>query len=214
MNDVITLPRSLIESGLFVNPEHLGVYVKLVSLADENGEIHCGLRTLANDIGTTYKTIRTVLNKMAGAHQGAHQGAHFGTLITLYGKDDYKLIKKPQGRTEGRTEGRTTTDKTSSKTLSKSAAFVPPTLEQVRQHIADKQLNVDAEKFFAYYESNGWMVGKNKMKKWQMALVTWNRNQFNTPTKSYHETEQASRYARRRGVDAATRSADDYRDTF
>lgn len=33
-----------------------------------------------------------------------------------------------------------------------------------------------AEKFFYFYESKGWMVGKNKMKKWKMAAGNWNKN--------------------------------------
>ena len=33
--------------------------------------------------------------------------------------------------------------------------------------------NVDVDKFFNHYESNGWMVGKNKMKDWQASYRTW-----------------------------------------
>ena len=33
-----------------------------------------------------------------------------------------------------------------------------------------------AEKFFYFYESKGWMVGKNKMKNWKMAAGNWNKN--------------------------------------
>lgn len=31
----------------------------------------------------------------------------------------------------------------------------------------------EAEKFFFYYESNGWRVGKNPMKCWKSALSGW-----------------------------------------
>ena len=36
-----------------------------------------------------------------------------------------------------------------------------------------------AEKFFYFYESKGWMVGKNKMKNWHMASGSWNKNNTN-----------------------------------
>jgi hypothetical protein len=34
-------------------------------------------------------------------------------------------------------------------------------------------LDVDGVKFINFYESKGWMVGKNKMKDWKAAIRTW-----------------------------------------
>jgi hypothetical protein len=56
--------------------------------------------------------------------------------------------------------------------------FVPPTLEEVRAYCAERKNNVDAERFIDYYTSNGWQVGKNKMKDWKAAVRTWERNGF------------------------------------
>lgn len=61
--------------------------------------------------------------------------------------------------------------------------FKPPTLDEVQEYISAKGYNVDAIKFWNYYDSNGWMVGKNKMKKWESAIVTWNRNQYGNSSK-------------------------------
>ena len=36
--------------------------------------------------------------------------------------------------------------------------------------------NFEADKFYDHYESNGWFVGKNKMKDWQAAVRNWMRN--------------------------------------
>lgn len=54
--------------------------------------------------------------------------------------------------------------------------FSPPNLDSVREYIIEKGYNVDADKFINYYTSNGWMVGKNKMKEWKAAVRTWNSN--------------------------------------
>ena len=35
--------------------------------------------------------------------------------------------------------------------------------------------DVDVERFMNYYISNGWMVGKNKMKDWKAAVRNWAR---------------------------------------
>lgn len=53
--------------------------------------------------------------------------------------------------------------------------FCPPTLQEVQSYIQEKGYSIDAEAFIAFYESKGWMVGKNKMKDWRMAIVTWSK---------------------------------------
>lgn len=56
--------------------------------------------------------------------------------------------------------------------------FTIPTLEQVIEYcINERQNDVDPETFYNFYESKGWMVGKNKMKNWKAAVRTWeNKN--------------------------------------
>jgi hypothetical protein len=33
--------------------------------------------------------------------------------------------------------------------------------------------DIQSDRFFTYYDSNGWMVGKNKMKNWRSAVSGW-----------------------------------------
>lgn len=61
----------------------------------------------------------------------------------------------------------------------KEKRFTPPTVEEVNSYILEKGYDVDAEAFVNFYESKGWFVGKNKMKSWKAALVTWNLNKRN-----------------------------------
>ena len=51
--------------------------------------------------------------------------------------------------------------------------FQIPSLEEVQTYIADHKLTVNANRFHAYYTSNGWKVGRNPMKNWKAAIVTW-----------------------------------------
>ena len=60
-------------------------------------------------------------------------------------------------------------------TPTKSNKFNKPTLEEIQAYCLERNNDVDAERFFDYYESNGWMVGKNKMKNWKAAVRTWER---------------------------------------
>jgi hypothetical protein len=52
--------------------------------------------------------------------------------------------------------------------------FIKPTIEEV--HLGAEKIGLsklEAEKFFSYYEANGWRVGKNPMKNWSHALSGW-----------------------------------------
>jgi hypothetical protein len=51
--------------------------------------------------------------------------------------------------------------------------FSPPTVEDVASYCHAKGYAVDAEQFCDFYTSNGWMVGKNRMKDWKAAVRTW-----------------------------------------
>lgn len=60
----------------------------------------------------------------------------------------------------------------------KEKVKIPPTLEEVISYINENGVSVDPYKFWNFYESKGWYVGKNKMKNWHSAIATWvKRNQ-------------------------------------
>lgn len=60
----------------------------------------------------------------------------------------------------------------------KSVSFCPPTPEQVTEYCREKGYDsVDPQRFVDFYESKGWMVGKNKMKDWKAAVRNWSRTQ-------------------------------------
>jgi hypothetical protein len=54
--------------------------------------------------------------------------------------------------------------------------FKPPTLDEVKDFVNSQDGSIlQAENFHDYYTSNGWMVGKNKMKDWNSACRKWIR---------------------------------------
>ena len=63
-----------------------------------------------------------------------------------------------------------------------------PTLEEVKACIAERGYHVDAEAFINFYDSNGWKVGRNPMKSWRAALVTWEKR--HTPSNTANPINQ------------------------
>lgn len=61
------------------------------------------------------------------------------------------------------------------KGTAKNKNFKPPTLKQVTDYCNERKNSVDAQKFIDFYQSKGWMVGKNKMKDWQACVRTWEK---------------------------------------
>ena len=57
----------------------------------------------------------------------------------------------------------------------KRKRFKPPTIEQVKEYCEERGNGIDPERFVNYYESKGWMIGKNKMKDWKAAVRNWER---------------------------------------
>ena len=66
----------------------------------------------------------------------------------------------------------------------KKGGFVKPTVEEVKAYVNEKGYHFDPEAFFSFYESNGWKVGKNPMKSWQSACITWEKREGNSAPKS------------------------------
>ncbi len=62
-----------------------------------------------------------------------------------------------------------------SKSENKRIVFIKPSVDEVKIFFKEKnKSNLDAEKFFNHFESNGWLVGgKSKMKNWQAAARNW-----------------------------------------
>lgn len=76
--------------------------------------------------------------------------------------------------------GKVSIDKVSIDTYSnihieRGGHFVPPTPMDVKAYCIEKGYKVDADRFCDFYESKGWMVGKNKMKDWKAAARNWAR---------------------------------------
>ena len=54
----------------------------------------------------------------------------------------------------------------------------PPSREEVEAFVKAECLGkVNLDKFFDYYNANGWKVGKNPMRDWKAVLRNWNRNE-------------------------------------
>lgn len=72
--------------------------------------------------------------------------------------------------------------------------FTKPTLEEVIAYCAERGKGVDPQRWYDYYSSNGWKVGKNPMKDWKAAVRTWERSGGNGGNKQNDFTPYPDEY--------------------
>ena len=81
-------------------------------------------------------------------------------------------------------------DKECIKNEKKNKAFQKPTVDEVRDYIREQGYHVSAEQFVNWYEANGWMVGRNKMKSWQAAVRNWEQREKKDKKTAFNTFDQ------------------------
>ena len=62
---------------------------------------------------------------------------------------------------------------------SQKSKFKKPSIEDVKEYVKEQGYRMDPVKFYDHYESNGWLVGRNKMKDWKAAVRNWEHRDKN-----------------------------------
>jgi hypothetical protein len=83
---------------------------------------------------------------------------------------------------------------TTTTTTRARARFVKPTVDEVAAYVREKGYTFDPVAFWYYYESNGWKIGRNTMKSWTSACVTWQRKEGKPQTVVPEEPSEADRF--------------------
>ena len=91
------------------------------------------------------------------------------------------------------------------KKVARKTRFSKPTVEEIHEYCFERNNGIDAQRFFDHYESNGWMVGKTKMKDWKAAVRTWERN--NNNKNQNQNGQQQERFVGRQSIDTIQHNA-------
>ena len=150
----------------------------------ERGEIHSSLRFLSDRWGWSVEKTQRYINKHIEKQEIERKTVQGESVLKLCKYDSYNPLSNTDPYTDPYTDRTPTSTKNNKdnkvnkekegKESSENAKrFSPPSVEDVQNFIIEKGYNVDAEAFVAFYTSKNWFVGKNKMKCWRSAVVTW-----------------------------------------
>jgi hypothetical protein len=160
-----------------------GILSTMLSLPDDWDYSLAGLATLAND---GMSSTRTAIKELESS------GYLYRKPIRKDGKIadwEYLIFEKPQAEklvvenqhvenplVENQTQLSTKESSTKKQSTKKSSTkiFTPPTLEEVEAYCKSRNNNVDAKRFFDYFDASDWVDGKgNKVRNWKQKVITW-----------------------------------------
>jgi hypothetical protein len=133
------------------------------------GSIVTSRDLLARETGLTSQQIRTALNKLISTNEITSKANSKGTVIQIVSYEKYQIATSEITNEQPTSNQQVTTNKNEKK----DKKFIIPTFNDVLEYCMQNNLDVDGVKFINFYESKGWMVGKNKMKDWKAAIRTW-----------------------------------------
>lgn len=163
-------------------------------LVIQRGQVIIGRKKLAKELKMSEQQIRSCINRLKSTNEITTKSTNKYTLITIVKYDKYQTNltdinqqnnqvlnqratnKQPTNNQQITTSNKDKREREKESNYIYSTRFIKPSIEEIELYCIERQNNVDPNRFYNYYESNGWKVGKNPMKDWKACIRTWERN--------------------------------------
>jgi DNA replication protein DnaD len=169
--------RNWIDLLTLVNHSEQKVNLKGTVLTCKRGQTLCSLDTLAKRWNCDKSKVRRFLKLLESDSMIELKSEHITTRLTICKYDTYQGERNADEtqlkHKRNASETQMTPNKNDKNEKKERMLFIVPSLQEVSAYCQERNNNVDSQKFFDFYESKGWMVGKNKMKDWKAAVRTW-----------------------------------------
>lgn len=156
------------------------------------GETIITLRGFAEECGINKDTLHRILCDLQSAGQIETSVRQGKTFIKVLNYAKFQSTEGTTCDTESDNHSDTESDTQSDKSETSPYLFnrrnkekkkgrivmANPTLDTIREYIYTENLMVDPDRFFDYYESQGWKLSNgNKMKDWKASCRNWHRKE-------------------------------------
>lgn len=144
-------------------------YIKAVVYTDERGKSHRKIfpvRYVKSGMGVKIDIGSYDKSDVGGTSNLSPTYVKSGTQIIL--KNNTKMNKSANADLRKSTPSQ----------KGKRKKFVPPSLDEVKQYVAEKNLAIDARRFFDFYTAGEWHdSGGKPVKNWKQKALTWDRRE-------------------------------------
>ncbi len=208
--DYIRLNRKILGWGWYTDINTCRLFIHMLLRANwkegyfrgttvPRGSFVSSIGKLSEETQLTPDEVRTAIKHLISTKEITKQSYNKYTVFTVKNYDLYQSVpsKIPDSSQaipklfptiEEKKEGNIKEDTNVSK-----KRFAPPSVDEVRAYCAERNNGIDPQSFIDFYESKGWMVGKNHMRDWKAAVRTWERNRTKPPNgrkSSFNSFEQ------------------------
>lgn len=188
----VKIQRDFIETWLD-KPNVCTMYLYLLSSANviakdwqgvtvNRGEMITSKEKLAKALNLTIRQVRTILSCLSKDKRIVLETTNRWTKIIICNYDCIENKTSAQQNIDNSSVHApiSTDDKinmlaTKVYPVAKKEYFSKPSIDEVREYCSLKNSCVNADEFWNFYESKGWVIGKSPMKNWHAALATWER---------------------------------------
>lgn len=190
--------QAWIDMLLLANHESKEFLSKNEVVLVERGSFLTSDQRLAERWGWGRKKVRLFLELLEQQSMIVTKRNNKGTCVSIVNYDVYQTSenkkeqqKNNKGTAEEHQRNTNNNENNDNNVNNKyNSRFTPPTLEEVKAYCIERKNNVDYQKWYDFYESKGWFVGKNKMKNWKAAVRTWESKGSKQVTKSNNKFTQ------------------------
>ena len=197
----ILLYRQITEWEWYQNPNTFRVFLHCLLMANftdgrfegmdiKRGQFVTSLPNLSKQTKLSIQQVRTALDHLKSTGEITDTSTSKYRVITVVKYNDYQQDNRQnnsqstgnQQASNSQSTGEQQQYKKNNKEIKKqrnnvSVLFIKPTVDDIEAYCDEKGIyGFNAQKFIDYYESNGWMVGRNRMKDWKATIRTWVRN--------------------------------------
>lgn len=183
MSGWVKLHRQILDWEWYSDNNAFRVFMHLLLKANHKEkrykgiELNVGSMVTSRDIlsletGLSVQQIRTALDKLKSTNEITIQSNSKGTIIQVVNYEKYQVATNESTNEQPTNNQQITTNKNEKKERS---IFKAPSFDDVTIFCNENNLELNVSDFINYYDSNGWMVGKNKMKDWKATVRRWSK---------------------------------------
>lgn len=195
-NGYIKIHRKLKDWGWYKDPNTFRVFIHLLLSASYKEEIYrghhimpgqvvCGRKQLAKELGVGEQTIRTALNHLILTNEITIKVTNKFSIITIekWGLYQVEGIVGNQQTNQQTNQQLTSKTKKSNhiqeyKNNKKESVALAPTFVEVKEYVSQMGYSMDPAAFYDYYEETGWTKKNGQhIKDWKASVRTWERRE-------------------------------------
>lgn len=140
-------------------------------------------KRIAEQLNLSLKNVRTALDHLKATGEVAVKTTSKYSIITVFNYNQYQKVAHDSAvnrQSAGSQSAVNRQQYKKGKERKRREERDIPSFSEVKQFVRTENLNVDAKKFFDYYEERKWQIADKPIDDWKSLLKTWSKKEHKT----------------------------------